>query len=408
MGARWRKSIVARNAAAIAVAILAVCGGANRGFAQDWSLSSSISQRGSYDSNLLLTPNNKVDAFGSLTIPQLKLQRVGPDSAVTLNGQFKFAEYINHSDFNSANQLLNLNANKQLSERSTLNLDADFIRDTSLTSDQDITGHFLEKSVRFITWDGAPSWTYLLSPIDKMTWTASYQNTSYDSTTETDYQYYGASMDYSHQLSELAEITGSLSYFRFDPDDRLNTATDIYGGLLGYQYSPTERLTVSGAAGLSYSETHQDDVGGNTGNSDDVGYRFKFNLDYTLSDQTTANLTLSRDTEPSNEGREVTRNRGTLTLSYQMTELTVLKLDATYADNEDYFGSNSGSENSEGLTRYWAISPSVALNFTEDLSLQASYQLRHKIFESDGGSATDNAAFLTLRYRLPEWHWSGF
>jgi hypothetical protein len=263
--------------------------------------------------------------------------------------------------------------------------------------------------VRFTTWDAAPSWTYLLSPIDQITWTGSYQSTDYNSITETDYRYYGTSLDYTHQLSELAQITASLSYFRFDPDDTLNTRTDTYGGLLGYRYSPTERLTIGGSAGLDYGVTHQNDVGRNTGNSTDLGYRLKFNVDYVRSDQTKADLVLSRDTEPSGEGRQVTRNRGTLTISYQLTELTILKLDASYADNEDYFSSQSGSdENGEGLSRFWSIGPSVALNFTEDLSVQASYQLRHKIFETDGGSATDNAAFVTLRYRLPDWHWSGF
>jgi hypothetical protein len=408
MGAKRPISGAAGSVAAIFIAVLAVCGFARHGFAQDWSLSSSLLQRGSYSSNLLLNPDRETSGFASLTIPQLKLKRTGPDSSITLDGQFKFAEFFNHPDFNSDSQILSLNVDKQLSERSTLDLSADFNRDTSLTSDQDVTGRFLDKSVRFITWDAAPSWTYLLSPLDQMTVTGSYQSTNYDSTEEIDYQYYGASIDFSHQLSELAQITASLSYFRFVPDDGLNTSTDTYGGLVGYKYSPTERLDLSGALGLSYGVTRQDKVSSTTGDSNDLGYRAKFNANYRINDQTSAVLDLSRDTEPSGEGRQVTRNRGTLTFSYQLTELTVLKLDASYADNDNYFGGNTGSKSDEGLSRFWSISPSVALNFTEDLSLQASYQLRHKIFETDGGSATDNAAFLTLRYRLPDWHWSGF
>jgi hypothetical protein len=408
MGAKRPKSGVVRSVAAVSIATLAVCGGAHRSFAQDWSLSSSLMQRGSYSSNLLLNPDSKDSGFASLTIPELKLQRTGPDSTVTLDGQFKFAEYFSHPDFNSQNQRLNLNIDKQLSERSTLDLSADFNRDTTLTSDQDITGRFLDKSIRFITWDVAPSWTYLLSPIDQITASASYQSTTYDSNEQTDYQYYGASLDYNHQLSELAQITASLDYSRFIPDDTVDTVTDSYGGLIGYKYSPTERLSISGSVGLDYNVTHQDHVSRSTGDSTDLGYRAKFNFDYQVSDQTTVNLNLSRDTEPSGDGRQVTRNRGTMALSYQLTQLTVLKLDASYSDNEDYFGEQSGSENEEGLTRFLSISPSVSFNFTEDLSLQASYQLRHKIFETDGGSATDNSAFLTLRYRLPDQHWSGF
>lgn len=392
----------------LALAGFVVCGASQVAWGQDWSLNADLSERGTYNSNLLLSPDHKINAFGSLTIPEFVLKRDSPTSSIALDGQFKFAEYFNHSELDSDSQLFNLKLSKDLSERSTVSFQGDFNRDTTLTSDEDLTGRFLTEPVRFITWDAAPTWSYQLSPIDTLTWDGSYLSTNYQSTLRTDYEYYGTDLSYEHQLSEVAAITGAVSYFRFVPDDFLHTRSDIYGALIGYRYAPTDRFLVSGSAGLDYDITHQDDIGFDTGDSTDLGYRVKFNMNYALNDQTKAVISLSHDVQPSGNGRLETQNRGTLTLNYQFGEKTAFSLVANYVDNQDYFGSGTGTNGSEELSRYFSVGPSLSWDITEDLKLQASYQLRHKIFEGDGGSATDNAAFLTIRYALPEMHWSLF
>jgi len=397
---------VIRLAVLMGIALLATSTAGTSARAQDWILKTGISQRVQYNTNLLLTPRDEVSAFGSVTTPQVTIERDSPNSQMTLDGKFKFAEYINHSELNSQDQLINFSGNKDLSERSSLGLDAAFIRDTTLESDQDISGRFLEDSVRFTRWQADPSWTYWLSPVDKLTLGGDYQTVFYNSDLKTDYQYYGGSLQVEHQLSETAAVLASASYFRFDPDDFLDTTTDIYGGLIGYRYNPTERLSMTGQVGLDYDVTHQDDIGSGTGDSDDFGYRVKFDFSYKVSDQTKAQLLLSHDTEPSGDGRQVTRNRANVVLSYQVSDLTTLSFDAGYLDDEDYFGSGQAADVSN--SRYYSLSPTVTFKLTESLNLDASYRFRYKTTDADSQSANDNAAFLTLRYALPDQHWSGF
>jgi Putative beta-barrel porin 2 len=398
-GARW--GLLVGCCAAMWVGL------SNQAAAQDWSLSSDISQRLSYDSNLLLTPTNRVNAFGSLTTPHLRLERDSPTSSLSLDAQFKFAEYFGHSELNSQDQILGLSGSKDLSERSTLGLDSHFFHDSTLESDQDIDGRFLTKPVRYITWDALPYWTYELTPIDNLRWEASYRSTNYDSALKTDYRYYGTNVQLRHRLSELADLSGSLSYNRYDPTQKPGRPSDVYGGLVGYGYTPSERFSIRGSVGLNYNVLHNDGSVTGQGGKKDLTYQLNFDVIYAVNDQTKAELTLGRDTEPSGEGL-VTRNRAGLTLSYQFSELTTLRLDASYSDNDDHFNSGSGLESQEGTTRYWSIGPSVSVKITDDLSLGASYQLRHKVADGGGGSATDNAAFVTLQYALPEQHWSGF
>jgi hypothetical protein len=83
-----------------------------------------------------------------------------------------------------------------------------------------------------------------------------------------------------------------------------------------------------------------------------------------------------------------------------MTEMVVFALNGSYIDDQE-------TQSNSDVSRRIEVSPSVNWNITEDLSLGASYQFRYKTFE-ESGSATDNAAYITLRYALPDVNWSGF
>jgi len=395
-GLRGVNRALALAFALLVFGLLATCLETRAALAQDWSFESNLSQRMGYNSNLLLNPENEISTFSSQTTPEIQLSRAGPTSDITLLGRVDFNEYFNHSDFNSIDELGSLDVSKALSERSTVKFNGSINHDTTLESDQDVTGKFVDDAIRFTAWNANPSWEYLLSPIDRLNLSATYQQVEYQSAEKTDYQTYGPTVTYSHDLSELATVNASLRYSRFDPDDEENRRQDTYGGLIGYDYHPTERFTIGGAAGLSYNVTHEE------GQSDesDIGYRFQFNMNYLINEQTRATVSLSRDTEPSGDGEEVTRNRASAGLSYQMTEMTVFTLNSSYVDDQE-------TQSEDGVARYVTVSPAVQWNITEDLSLAASYQFRYKTVESSG-SATDNGAFITLRYALPEVHWSGF
>jgi hypothetical protein len=381
------------------------CAGASAAPAQEWKLSTNISQRLLYSDNLLLNRRNEVDTFGSITTPGLLLERTSPTSHVALGGRFQFEGYFDHSEFDSQDQILDLDVEQQLSERSTLGLDANFTRDTTLTSDQDITNRFLDDAIRFISWRVAPSWNYRLTPIDEVGLRASYREVTYDSAEKTDYQHFGPTAEYSRQLSELTRFTASLSATRFVPDEPGDNRTDTVGTLLGYGYTPSERFSISGAAGLAYAMQQEDGAKDDS----DLGYRIRFNMRYMLSDQASARVSLSHDTEPSGDGDQVTRNRASVAFDYRLTELTSVGFDLNYADNVDFLGfEGSSTDGEDDRSRYVSLRPNVAWHLTEDLSLVASYQYRHKVFEDDNDSATSNSVFLTLEYDLPTLAGTGF
>ena len=127
--------------------------------------------------------------FGFITTPGFTLERTSPTTNIALDARFDFAEYIDHSEFNSQDQFLNLNVNHAITEGSAFLFSGNFTRDTTLRSDQDITGRFLDDLFCFISWNVTPGWAYLLSPVDQIAVRSFYRQVDYDTNEKTDFQY---------------------------------------------------------------------------------------------------------------------------------------------------------------------------------------------------------------------------
>jgi opacity protein-like surface antigen len=393
-----------RRGRALALVLVAGAGvtalSSERAAAQDWTLKSSLSEKVLYDDNLLLSPDHPISTFGSITTPSLTLTRDAPTSNMEVRAQFPVQLYLDHSELNSADQLVDFSGSKDLSERSTLGLSANFDRRTSLRNSTDDTERFTVDKYRRTDWGLTPSWTYRLSPIDTMRLGVDYQDVTFDTSKRTNYRSYGPSFGLSHAISPVAAIFGDLGYSRFEPDVPTNRRTNVFAGSIGYRYEPTERFKISGSGGLSYDVTTED------GRPDDkgLGFLFKFDFDYQMTEQLRGRIGLVHDSEPSGEGRQTTRNRATLGLDYELTPLTDLSFDARYTDNEDYLG--TGVTSNSGSTHFVSLQPSLNYRLTDDLTLGAQYEFRHKT--SGRGTATSNAAFVTLRYAFPTLGFGGF
>jgi len=396
----------AGNRAALGTIIgVAICAGGSSASAQEWKLESNISQRVLYSDNLLLSRDREIETVGFITTPALLLERNSPTSHIGLDARFEFAEYIDHSDFNSQDQLLNLQMDQALSERAAFRLSGAFTHDTTIKNEQDITGRFLDDSIEFVSWNVAPGFAYRLTPVDEMVVRANYRETTYYDTDEkTDYQYFGPAMDFRHQLNELEAVTATIGATRFIPDEPGTDYTDTISTLFSYSYRSSERFSINGGLGVAYSIEHQDPGQ----DSDDVGFRLKFNMNYDLSDQTSVRASLSHDNEPSGDGDQVVRNRVVLGLNHKLTPLTTARLDIDYTDNVDIIGSEADATSDEGTSRYTSVRPAIAWDLTDDWSLEASYRFRYRLFDDDGGDAMSNSVFLTLQYDLPTWAGTGF
>ncbi|MDY0882775.1 transporter [Dongia soli] len=368
--------------------------------AEQWLLEPVMQQQLKYDDNLLLSPGGN-SAYGSISTPEIKLSRLGDQLQLVLDGQFRFSRYFNRSEFNSDDQFLYFNGTYLNSERSTFHLDANFKHDTSLNSDLNDSGKFLGKKIRVTSWNITPSWEYLLSELDTLDLAAGYNQVDYSSNQLTSYKNYFASSTFIHQISEISDVTATLDYQRFEPDDEENINTNTVGFLVGYRYHPTERLEIGAGVGANYTAAE------NSGNND-VGYRIKFNGKYQLNDQTNLTADFSHDREPSSDGVLVTRNRVKASASYRLDPLVTLSVSGTYYDNSDPLSvsGSSNNNNQEEDVQSYAFGPSIAWQFSQSWSLVGNYTYRHKVSGDDHEKAHSNAVFVTLKYSPVGFSWS--
>ena len=395
--------------AALLLGILAAAASAEGAAAQEWKLDTNLSQRFVYSDNLLLGRQNEIETFGSVTTPALRLERNSPTLNLSLDGAFDFARYFDAPGFNSEDQRLRFNASQTLSERASWGLSSRFVHDTLLRSENNENGRFVEDPTELISWDVRPSWTYRLSPVDQLSLSGSYLSNTYDGTDKVDYQYYGGTAQLGHRLSEIDQVTASLSYFRYVPDstegDGDETATNTMSALIGYGYEPSERLALSGAIGAGYSIRE-----GVSDGSDDtgLGFRAKFNGRYEITDITSLTFNLSHDSEPGNDGDYETRNRASLGFNQALTPMTRFSLDFQYSDTFDYAGINGDPSDDGADSRFFSVRPGLNWRLTEDVSLAAEYQFRYKLYDDGTDPAMANAVFLNLRWALPTWAWDGY
>jgi hypothetical protein len=384
----------------------------HEGNAQEWKLDTNLSQQVLYSDNLLLGVDREIETFGAISTPSLRVQRLSPTLDLTLSGRYEFSEYLNHSEFNSQDPFIGINVGKILTERNSLAFKGSFSQDSTLKSElQDETSQFVDKLIQATTYDARPSWTYLLTPVDRVVLGGSYTNVSYDSAEKTDYQYFGSTVDYSHQLSDIDSVTANVSFFRYIPDRVDDAPTDTVSVLGGYSYKPSDRLSFSGMAGLAYSMRDSNDSGDSGSDSDNdggLGFRLKVNASYKLDERTSGRVSISHDSEPSSEGDQTTRNRLTLGLNHKLTPLTTFSVNLDYVDNFDYAGMGARTEDDDRESRYASVRPAIAWELTEDVSLVAEYRYRYKLYDDNGDSAMSNSVFLTLKYALPTWAWDGY
>ena len=369
------------------------------GRAAEWYVESRVQSQVSYDTNVRLSPTDKIDTAGGILSPEVKIGRRTEALDLSLLGRADFNGYADPSSLSSIDEKLSL-AGSYATELGKFGLDADFNRDTTLTTEVSDTGNLTE-AARVTTVDVMPSWSYSLSEIDTLDLSGGYTNTSYDTNTLTDYVFYTGQIGWSRRVSEIDTLQTTAYTGRFVADDLADTTADIIGLLIGWSRQFSEQFSGQLDAGPEYVITKFDDVGGRETDRQ-LGYRIDGMLAYRMDELTRLELNGSRKTEPSGNGETLTRNRVQLAVIHQVSPLFTLRLDGTVIQNDGAGNSSSGSVD----RLYYAIQPRAIWRLDPDWDLAASYRFRSQDFDDNRDTAFSHAAFLTLTYRLPRWSWS--
>lgn len=218
--------------------------------AAEWYLNSRARQDLSYDDNIGLRSANdeKIAAFGETSSIGATIGGRSPSFDIGLESLFNFTRFPSESSLNSNDQYLTLSS-AYTGERLTADLDAQYIRDTTRTSDIEDSGLFILQNRRREVRRLAPKLAYQLTPVDEVSAEGDISDTYYPSGDIRNFEQWGGTGTWTRSTSERTQLLASLSGFKVNSNDSGSQNTTYYAAQVGFGHVLSEKLRVRLAAG---------------------------------------------------------------------------------------------------------------------------------------------------------------
>ena len=342
-----------------------------------------ISIRETYNDNIHFSTRKEKHDFISTITPLLRWNCQTEKTWTTANAQLNVIRYSKEDDLDKINQQYNLTHNYRATELFSLNIDASFIKDSTLESGEE-TNLVFKQSDRD-SYNIRPGISLYLTELNSLNLNFRYSKTDYEDPQYTDYDIYDGIMEFVHIISEEGatfSAQGGYTHYEYEISDM-----DNYSFHLGLTYPFTEKLKLSAWAGARYTESEYEvrelEPVYWPGTQFITGYQ---SVKKTESDTSwgwlsylaltrafahgSVSLSINRELTPSGYGETIERDRATLSLDCRFTEL--------------FTGSFSGSwSRSESESKYrdtdeqsYTLRPSLRWRITAHTVTELSYQYR--------------------------------
>jgi len=407
--------------------------------AEEYYIKPSFSLRTEYDDNKQLTYESAVrkaakqginvdtSAYGIITSAEARAGVRSENYDVFFKGRLDVKKYFSDRDFDTEDFFLDLDARYDLDARNTFGFTAGYDRESTLTSELDVTGQ-TQDNVPRTTWSISPEWQHNISETKYIQVNYSHREVFYeeediitaDNTSRnrryTDYTYDIVSLSFYHQWNDqlLNYMTAGWSRFAV-PED--NNETDEYTVQVGLEYDISETWSASLMGGGRYTLTELGAVNGPeppgiVGILDEnnrligtdivdpdarpafsdsqLGLVFSFG---TKKQFETGNIgaSYSRSTSPTGNGNLQTVDRFDVIYLYKITQHLHFLLDGGIRITKATADENSTRDSRDRT--YYSVSPSLRWQFNRQLSLSGGYRYRRQerdIVDDDDTATANN------------------
>lgn len=367
--------------------------------AAEWSAAPTLSVKGMYNSNLLLSQGNN-EAFGHWVTPAVKFK--GATDTLDVEGETRadFVHYYGDQDRAYTNLYFPIRSSYRLG-RHTLGLDGGFTRDNTLQGELQRTGLVLQFTQRNM-WTAVPSWKVGIT--ERLSWQSRYQfiDTSYQDGRRLgliDYQVHGGTsgVTYNVSLRDQVQMTGEYTFVKIPS---VGLKTTYYGVQGGWTHDFGHQVigTVSGGGRLVNSD--QSLPGGGALASHEIVWVYSASLSKQF-ERDTVRVEGGREINPSGFGRLLQTDRVGGTFVHTLTET----LSASLSGNL-YFVSGIGStpfSRSIVQTRFFSVNPSVSWKFAQWWTLDVSYAYAQRSIDQLDQRNDSHSTFVMLTYGGPKW-----
>lgn len=377
-------TVVRRKWAAVCLSTVAVA--ATDVQAADWSSEPWADVRAEYNDNILLIPNQRNGVMGGMVNAGVRVQRSEELGFLRLAPSLRSTRYDTSEPLDSNEQLIDATWSRR-SELGQWRVDANWTRDTTLTSELEITG-LVQSRKRRVAYYVAPSYKYAVTPrnlvgVDLVYTSAKYEDA--DFTGLVDYTYLRSAANWGYQWSERTVVSGILTASRMEAE-QINNTVDSTGAQLQLNTNFSERWDGTFSAGLRHSKTTR--VGTTSSNGWLADARMNRKDDYGAW-----RIGLSRTVDPSGIGTLVQRDQLTLAREQALSPLWHLSASVYAASNQDVqtIGLSTNRDYRNSLLKLSRL-------LTPAWSAELSYSYDWQQYTGQTGEAERSIIMLGVRY----------
>ncbi|MGC4095798.1 MAG: hypothetical protein QM706_01665 [Nitrospira sp.] len=367
--------------------------------AAEWSLAPSVSAKGVYNSNLLLTPQAHDETYGYWVTPSAevagKTERLEVSSKIAAD----FVGYYGGEERRFANVFAPLSVQYR-TEQDLIGFTGGLTRDNTLLSELQATGVVLQFAQRN-QWTANPTWTRKLTETVSVQSGVQFNHTTYETARLVDYRLVGWSGGVLYQLNERdhLQLLGSFMHFRTAdagfrasfPGINLSLTHVFSESLTGTMYGGPKFLSSTSQAGdLDITSRETVWLAGAT-----MTQRFE---------RASLQVSFARDLVPSGFGLLIQTNRGELTGSYDISETLACSLNVVGVLTSGKATAAIGGVFPD--SNYVSLMPKLSWKFLEWWQAEVSYMYRRRDFDTAQDSAQSHATTFMVTYYPPKFSFS--
>lgn len=362
--------------------------------AAEWAAEPSLTVRGEYNSNLLLTPFPHKGLWGSWTSPGMKFKGSTENFEMSGSGLVDFVRYEGSEGVKYTNIYLPLSM-KYKHERDQFGLSGGYTRDNTLLTELQETGIvniFRQRDFANVM----PTWTHAFTETTSIQNSYQFSDVQYDNGGRVlfDYQTHIGSSSLSHQLTEHDQIQLTGTYVNFHVP-LIGLRSTFYGAQAGLSHQFTETFNASAYGGFKriQSAIHQ---GGQTQRDKDQTVLTYSATLFKQFESTSFALAYSRDLYPSGIGVLIQNDRVSGTVEYKLTERLTGFLTSEYHMVE--FRSSTATIGVLPNNRYLKVEPKLRYRFNDWWSVDALYRYARSEVAQFDRIGEGNVVSLSVTY----------
>ena len=363
--------------------------------ADEWEVKGKIDQNLSYDDNVIMRKDSEASMIYALT-PELNFTHRTDVSEITANASYGIQRYFDISELNRDNQNYGVKG-KYFTDATLWGLSVNY----GLTPSRDVAEQesgLFDLNTEREELSIAPSVNYQLSEQDSVSFSGQYVDIGYSSNVLSDYRDWGLNAKWSRQWSERYTSSFDVFYSNFYSEGNgfvdSEVESDSFGANLSSTYLFSEKWTIFGTAGVRFTETESNFLGGVTKDSS-AGFLLDAGVDYT-GESLSAKFNVNQSLIPSSRGDLNEQSKATADFKYEFTERLSASLLTSFQRLKPVDSNNSSRNKRTNFT----VNPSISLMLTPDWVLSTSYRYRYQKRDISNfeESANSNLYMMSLNY----------